>query len=438
MKSSADPWHDALVTAENRCPSCGGFLYAGGACGFCQTDTAGDDDFDILAAHGTQELSLELEGLAKLSQPPPPAPVGPVSDARERPRTITPPPAVRPPNTPVRTDRTSSRPTAGPDAVASYARFSAPHASSALHFIYFVRTWNRRERLIEKAALLRRTARTVSVELETRYAKLGQAVFDEPNEAGRFPDLAPLVENARAASVVLGEIVTSKESAAAHAARAKDLAASRLERASAALDPIEEIEREARHAMSEANARVAEAADALGARERALRDDVDQGRTDAETLKTADREIEALRAKLENARKIQRDAALKASDVRRRVLVEASRVAEAQEAVDGAVRAGRAEQRAQERIEHDAAERFHHACVALGRAAYDLGAGQTLKGTFWDAKKTRDAQDAVIRHADTAERARDTHDVEAYERGRIEMIGLGAAALFAVLFAIAS
>lgn len=445
MNSRDDPWHDARVSAQNRCPSCGGFLYAGNACPLCQSDAAGSvDDFDFFApSDGPSELALELERISTLPKPST-LDVAPASSALAASRVpnvaarmSTPPATIRPPSAPVRTDRTSSRPHAGPDAIEAYARFGAPHASPALHFVYFVRAWSRRQRLAEKAALLRRMARAIEVDLESRHALLGQAIFDEPSELKRHPELLPHVEAVRAASLALADVVTTKEGIAARAARAKDLAASRLERAAAAWGPIEQVELEARKALADADHTLSNETEALALIEGGFRAAVNEGRTDADTLGPLERELETQKARVEVARRAQREAALKASDARRRVLVEASRVAEAEGAVDDAQRAGRAELRAQERKEHDAADRFRKACAELGRAGYALGAGQTLKGTFWDAKKTRDAYDGVVRHAETASRARDVYDAEAYVRGRNETLGIAACALAICLALIA-
>ncbi len=388
---------------------------------------ADDDDIDLFGHGGKGAVDLELEDIGPARKPAPPVaplpgledPLPPAapSSAAARPR---PSPQGRPGSN----AQDGAKPSAMPPS--RLAGFGDPGETLGQAMAYAVRVYSRQRVIREMRTLRRRKLAEQRAALDEAHAALGRALADASPRAAA-PALAAAFAAADARAKELNEAVGAREATRSQAGREQQLAAARMESASAGLDPFEREEERGRADLARAESDLVEARAEVERLDAEFRDAVAQGRTDADQMARADRAIDAARQRLTDATRRHRDTLMRLGELRRRVILQTGRLAEAAASVDAARVRLRREQTAQQRKEAEAADRLRDAWIALGTLAADTGRGAGLAGDP-AARVERARQQLSTLRLDIEDlgRADGSIDAEAVQRGRRALAGVSA------------
>lgn len=379
---------------------------------------ADDDDIDLFGHGGKGSVDIELDVVAPARKPAPPVAALPGLD--EPPRPAAPSgSAARPGPAAPPSGATSSRGAARApaEALARLAGFGSPGETLGESVAYALRVFSRQRVIREMRVLRRRTLVERNGAVDEARAALGRVLADA---SPRSPDrtLAALFASVDARAKELEQAVAVREAARSQAGREQQLATARMESASAGLDPFEREEERGRQDLARAESDLAEARAEVERLDAEFRDAVAAGRTDAEHMSRADRAIDAARQRLTDATRRHRDTLVRLGELRRRVILQTGRLAEAAASVDEARVRRRREQTAQQRKEAEAADRLREAWVALGAAAADAGVGAGLAGDpLGRVERARRELETLRLEIEDLARADTCLDAEALARG---------------------
>lgn len=311
-----------------------------------------------------------------------------------------------------------------PEARAAEAIYGVPGALPWEWLAYAYRVHAMGTRLRERSVLLARELLVSTRALEEAHAGLGRAVFDAADLRGlALPEEA--AADVRAALSAVTELSASRSEVQKKAHREEALAAARRESASASLDPVSAEPDRAVAELESARRAAEEARAALVVAEARF---AESPTTSAEALRDAGIAIEAARTRATEAANRHRAAELAYAEVRRRALLQMSRVAEAESAVEGARVEERRQIRDLRQRQEAALRRLREAQIGLGELVYDRGLGEGVaSAAFASVRRAREARAAQASTVADLRRLSHAYEAEAYRKGKLGWAIVGGA-----------
>lgn len=309
-----------------------------------------------------------------------------------------------------------------------HSLYESPGSMPWEKIAYAYRVLTIRTKSLERAVFVARDAEQARRALPDAQAELGRAVHDA---AGARPiDLPPdAIDEIRFAMEALSSLSAARDDIRRIADRQGALASARRESAAASLDPVTQEQNRALHGL-EASERNLERAKAASTTAEARLAEAEAAQSaDVPAIREA---VEAARREHAAAARATRDAALAYAEVRRRAVLQMGRVAEADQAVEGARVEARRAGRELARREDDALKALREAYSKLGALAFGSKLGPSAAPSAFEALKA--AHDRIEALEATAAALRDRakgYDVAAARDG-----GTYALALLAFLFVV--
>lgn len=394
--------------------------------------SADDDDFDF--DFTTSKMSSrELSDLLDEVKPKPAAP-----DHAEPAGTVA--PFVQPP----RSDTNVVPPPTGSHDVSASAgdaeepsplgiEYGLPGGAPWALLAYAYRVLGIATRAKERAVLLERDLDQSSRVLDEAHASLGRAIKDAADlhgfalPSGALAEIETILEEAQALAASRAEI--SKK-----ASRDNAMATARRESAAASLDPVEAEQERSRAALEACEHELEAAKGALAVAEARSRsvspDDIDAFRTAGAALEDARESFRLVEAR-------HRDAAQAYADARRRALLQLSRIAEAETAVEGARVEEKKKTRDLRRQQEEMQNSLREAYARLGELVFDRSLGpEYASGAFASVRRARDSRSNVSAQVERLRDLAHAYDAEAYRKGELGWYAvLGAVVLLLIVVA---
>lgn len=282
----------------------------------------------------------------------------------------------------------------------------------------------------ERAVLLHQDLEGSKRVLDEAHAALGRTIRDAANLHGFALPEAAVAEVAVALSSA-ESLASSRAELSRRAQRDNAMATARRESATASLDPVAaeqekaladldacEKERDAAQgALAEADARAREV----------LPNDLD-------AFRDAGAVLEAARERWRVIEERHREATRAYAEARRRALLQISRIAEAETAVEGARVEEKKQSRELRRQQEDAQRALRDAYAKLGQMVFDASIGQEhASGAFASVRRARESRATTVQMVDRLHELADAYDAEAYRKGKNAWYGVLAAVVLILL-----
>lgn len=378
-----------------------------------------DDDFDFDFA-SSKASSAELASLLEEVKPKPAEPAPSAAPLPEN-------PARRPPSA-----TSASEPLGAPPS--PEGEYGPPPSAPWAWLGYAYRVLRVSTRARERAVLLERDRIDGDRVLEEAHAALGRAICDASDLRGfTLPD--DWLGEVRTLRASAEAIAASRSEIAKKAHRENAMASARRESAAASLDPVAAEQERALAELDAANAERESAKGALAIAEARAREAVPSA---IDEFRAAGAALEAARAAYRQSEARHAEAERGYAEARRKALLQISRVAEAEAAVEGARVEEKRQTRDLRRQQEDAQRALRDAYAALGRRVYDESFGQEhVSGAFASVKRAREASARSSLEVAHLREVAEAYDAEAFRKGKLAWYGV-AGLVVCVLGAVAA